>query len=154
MNIKAITVFAGIVSLLWLCACGSSDKPAARMPETPAVEAPAPEVVQPQPVETPKTPEESAAENAAVRKAADEREKLPGPVGVIKRKDVNLLTSPKLGSSVRAALDQFENVYILQFIMTDAQGKETPYPTWYQVERKDKKRGWVEAKVIDAGGGG
>ena len=152
MNIKGVAAFLGILSFVWFCACGPSEKPAAQAPKTPATETPAAET--PQIVETPKSPEVSAAENAAVRKAAEEREKQPGPVGTIKYKDVKLYTTPKIGGSIRKTLEAFESVYILQFIMTDPQGKETPYPTWYQVECKDKKRGWVEAKSIDAGGGG
>ena len=140
----------GIWTVCLLVACGGSEKP---KPQTQETQEPvtAPQVS----VQTPeKTPEESAAENAAVEKAAEERAKQPGPIAVIKDKGARLLANPKSSAPSLTTLKPFENVYILQFVMTDDEGKETSYPTCYQVETKNKKRGWVDAKTIDAGGGG
>jgi len=78
----------------------------------------------------------------------------PGVAGYITRDNVLLQTEPVSSASKISTLKKNEIVYIVETIMTDEKGQVTEYPTWYQVERKNKQRGWVLAKSVVAGGGG
>lgn len=78
----------------------------------------------------------------------------PGVAGYITRDDTPLHTEPVASARKVSTLKKNEIVYIIQTIMTDEKGQVTEYPTWYQVERKNKQRGWVLAKSVVAGGGG
>ena len=78
----------------------------------------------------------------------------PGVAGYITRDDAPLHTEPAASAGKVSTLKKNEIVYIVQTIMTDEKGQVTEYPTWYQVERKNKQRGWVLAKSVVAGGGG
>jgi hypothetical protein len=87
--------------------------------------------------------------------AASQNKPIPtGPPGYVTRDNAVLLTEPVANATKVSTLKKNEIVFILQTIMTDEKGQVTDYPTWYKIERKNKQRGWVTAKSVDAGAGG
>ena len=80
--------------------------------------------------------------------------KTAGPPGYVTREHAILQTEPITSAEKISTLKKNEIVFILQTIMTDDKGQVTDYPTWYKIERKNKQRGWVIAKSVDAGAGG
>lgn len=80
--------------------------------------------------------------------------KLPGPKGFVIRDHAILRTAPKEKSSEIGKLKKDESIYLLETTMLNEAGEQTPYPTWYKIERENKQKGWVVATAIDAGGGG
>lgn len=78
----------------------------------------------------------------------------PGPPGYITQKDMILQAEPASNAARINTLKQYEIIYILETLMTDEQGRKSPYPTWYKVERENKEIGWVVAKGVNAGAGG
>lgn len=77
-----------------------------------------------------------------------------GPPGYVTKDNAVLLTEPVASAEKVSTLKKNEIVFILQTIMTDEKGQVTDYPTWYRIERKNKQKGWVTAKSVDAGAGG
>ncbi len=82
------------------------------------------------------------------------RSKTVGPPGYVTRENAMLQTEPIASAEKISTLKKNEIVFIIQTIMTDEKGQVTDYPTWYKIERKNKQRGWVIAKSVDAGAGG
>ena len=114
------------------------------------------------PLDTQRLADRAAIESSAAANPAAPKRRLPdvgrsnsaGPPGSVVQNNVPLKASPSQKAATVATLKQRELVNILETIMTDEQGRTTEYPTWYKVELKNKKQGWVERKFIDAGGGG
>lgn len=80
--------------------------------------------------------------------------KLPGIKGFVIRDNAVLRTAPKQTSGEMVKLKKNEIIYILETTMKNEAGEQTPYPTWYKIERENKQQGWVLATAIDAGSGG
>lgn len=94
----------------------------------------------------------SAKAEALPLPTARSKSKKPGPPGYIPKNNVLLLAEPKSTAATVATLNQYETVYILDKIFTDEQGQESEYPTWYNIERENKQRGWVKGGSVAFGG--
>lgn len=124
---------------------------------------------------TPAVPENGSADNAAMSKetpaqqrqeqvavkqeekpvaAPVKEEKTPGPPGYVTRENIFLLESPQANAIKICPLKRYEIISILETKMTDERGQYSDYPTWYRVELKNKKQGWVVGNSVSAGGGG
>lgn len=154
MTIKKYFQIMGLlVAGLSLSNCGSdapkTPQPTATAPAQPAATE---EAVAPTP--NPDQKPTSAAPSANNAPEPEAKPLPPGPVGYVTRANSAMYAEPKPGAKQIGTLKQYENVYMLETIMTDQQGRPTEYPTWYRIETKNKKQGWMTAMTVNGGGGG
>lgn len=71
-----------------------------------------------------------------------------GPTAYVNKKNIALQSAPDTKAAKTGALKIYEQVIILETKMTDEQGKTLSVPTWYRVQREDKKEGWVIANAV------
>jgi len=173
-NTRFILILIALLVLGGACGGGTqpTQKPAATTPlpeskpATPApTTVPVPSADAPKPnhfsLDTSRQVNQPMPENKRVTQSqkpppapANPKSKPPGPVGYVTQKEAVLQTEPAPNAATIAPLSQYENIYILETIFTDDQGRQAEYPTWYKVERQNKQQGWVKGKHINSGGGG
>jgi hypothetical protein len=71
-----------------------------------------------------------------------------GPTAYVNKNNMALQIEPKANAAQTAALKIYEQVIILETKMTDEAGKNQAVPSWYKVQKADKKQGWVVANAV------
>jgi glucan-binding YG repeat protein len=76
---------------------------------------------------------------------------VPGPKGYVGKNNVTLFKDQNTHSPKITTLQKGSTIYLLETSMINEKGELSNYPTWYKIQTKDKKTGWVEGSDIHFG---
>ena len=76
---------------------------------------------------------------------------VPGPKGYVSKNNVPLYKDQNNLSTKITSLQKGLTIYLLETSMINEKGELSDYPTWYKIQTKDKKTGWVKGSDIHFG---
>lgn len=156
MNSRILLFSCVLLSLLTASSCGNNTKPDAKeetenSEDTSSISGPLYDTVM----------DETVADSSGIKGVANKNKvpdapppnysSLPGPVGFVSDENLIMREKPSAKSNKIATLKMNETIYIIETSMIGDDDKQTEYPTWYSIERKNKERGWVKASSISSG---